>query len=540
MLAAGIILLIACANLAGLTLVRMLRRTSEIATRLALGASSAQIQSQLWVENLLLAFLGGLAGVGVGFLALHGLLSLLPEGFLPVSGVSLDGRVLAFTLAVALITCLLFGMLPALATRKVDLRSSMATRSGSGVDRLRLRQALIAGEVALTVVLLAASGLLIRTLIHLETLPPGFNPQGVLTAKVSLDDARYHDPAAFARLLDTSTAAMMQIPGVRTAAVGLTLPYERALNSGVTIRDGKEAGQEVGTDVVYITPGYFDALEIPLLAGRRFNAGDGIHSQKVAIVNRAFARRVFHGADPIGRTLNKGTVIVGLVVTTEYAILLNPNPTVSLTAQGYTGYEQIANYSGVRPGTANVQFPAGVPGGPPTTIQGQRKLIDLVGTVHATKALTIAANYDSGSQSCTTPYNATAPQNCSGPGVSGWSGYVTPLTGSVAQWSGLALFGVYQITPTLTGTVRYEGFHDPNGYNTGYNQLWHEGTLAFAWAVTPQLTLRTEYRHDTSSLPVFASPASAVLSNGAVYAVGNPGQGVNGNSTFGFEALAHF
>jgi hypothetical protein len=226
--------------------------------------------------------------------------------------------------------------------------------------------------------------------------------------------------------------------------------------------------------------------------------------------------------------------------TTEYAILLNPNPTVSLTAQGYTGYEQIANYSGVRPGTANVQFPAGVPGGPPTTIQGQRKLIDLVGTVHATKALTIAANYDSGSQSCTTPYNATAPQNCSGPGVSGWSGYVTPLTGSVAQWSGLALFGVYQITPTLTGTVRYEGFHDPNGYNTGYNQLWHEGTLAFAWAVTPQLTLRTEYRHDTSSLPVFASPASAVLSNGAVYAVGNPGQGVNGNSTFGFEALAHF
>jgi predicted permease len=313
MLAAGIILLIACANLAGLTLVRMLRRTSEIATRLALGASYAQIQSQLWVENLLLAFLGGLAGVGVGFLALHGLLSLLPEGFLPVSGVSLDGRVLAFTLAVALITCLLFGMLPALATRKVDLRSSMATRSGSGVDRLRLRQALIAGEVALTVVLLAASGLLIRTLIHLETLPPGFNPQGVLTAKVSLDDARYHDPAAFARLLDTSTAAMMQIPGVRTAAVGLTLPYERALNSGVTIRDGKEAGQEVGTDVVYITPGYFDALEIPLLAGRRFNAGDGIHSQKVAIVNRAFARRVFHGADPIGRTLNKGTVIVGLV-----------------------------------------------------------------------------------------------------------------------------------------------------------------------------------------------------------------------------------
>ena len=218
MLAAGIILLIACANLAGLTLVRMLRRTPEIAIRLALGASHGQIQKQLWVENLLLALMGGSAGIGAGFVALRGLLSMLPEGFLPVASVPLDGRVLTFTLAVAVFTCLLFGVLPALASRKVDLRSSMATRAGAGGDRLRLRQALIAGEVALTVVLLAASGLLIRTLIHLETLPPGFNPNGVMTAKASLDDARYRDPAAFAHLLDTSIAAMQQIPGVQTAA----------------------------------------------------------------------------------------------------------------------------------------------------------------------------------------------------------------------------------------------------------------------------------------------------------------------------------
>jgi macrolide transport system ATP-binding/permease protein len=124
MLSAGVILLIACANLSGLTLVRMSRRGGEIATRLAVGASSWQVQRQLWIENLLLAIAGGIGGVGAGFLALRGLLLLLPEHFLPVASVPLDGPVLAFSLGVALLTSILFGMLPALATRKVDLRSS--------------------------------------------------------------------------------------------------------------------------------------------------------------------------------------------------------------------------------------------------------------------------------------------------------------------------------------------------------------------------------------------------------------------------------
>ena len=141
-----------------------------------------------------------------------------------MDSVPLDGRVLAFALAASMLTSVLFGMLPALATRRVDLRSSMAMRVGRGRDGLVLRQALIAGEVALTVVLLAASGLLIRTLIHLETLPPGFNAEGVMTAKVSLDDARFRDQAAFLKLLDRSTAVMRQIPAVENAAVGLIFP----------------------------------------------------------------------------------------------------------------------------------------------------------------------------------------------------------------------------------------------------------------------------------------------------------------------------
>ncbi len=313
MLAAGFILLIACANLAGLTLVRMVRRTPELATRLALGASRWQIQKQLWVENLLLAIAGGLAGLGVGFAALRGLLSLLPTGFLPVAGVPLDGRVLAFTLLVSVLTSVLFGMLPAMSTREVDLRWSMVSRNVARGDGLLLRQAMIAGEVALTVVLLAASGLLIRTLIHLETLPPGFNAEGVMTATASLDDARFHDPAAFKKLLDSSIFALQRIPGVANAAMGLTVPYERALNDAVTLHDGPQAGQQVGTDEIYVTPGYFDTLQIPLLQGRDFAGSDGADAQPVAIVNRTFANKFFHGENPVGRTLNKGIVIVGVV-----------------------------------------------------------------------------------------------------------------------------------------------------------------------------------------------------------------------------------
>ncbi len=314
MLAAGFILLIACANLAGLTLVRMLRRTPELATRLALGASRWQIQKQLWVENLLLAFVGGTAGVAVGFAALRGLLLLLPEHFLPVAGVPLDTRVLAFTLLISLLTSVLFGMLPALATRTFDLRSAIASRAATGGHRLRLRQALIVSEVALTAVLLAASGLLIRTLIHLQTLPAGFNPTGVMTAKASLDDARYHDPAAFRELLSESTFAMRRIPGVQHAAVGLSLPYERSLiNGAMIISDGKEAGQQVQTNEVYITPGYFEALQIPVLRGRSFTAGDGPDSQHVALVNQTFERKLFHGANPVGRYVDKNRIIIGVV-----------------------------------------------------------------------------------------------------------------------------------------------------------------------------------------------------------------------------------
>jgi predicted permease len=331
MLAAGIILLIACANLAGLTLVRMLRRTSEVATRLALGASRWQIQKQFWVETLLLAFVGGIAGIAVGFVTLRGLLQLLPEHFLPVADVPLDERVLAFTVLVSVFTSVLFGMIPALTGLRYDLRPAIANRSTGGAKQLGLRQTLIAGEVALTVVLLASSGLLIRTLVHLQTLPPGFDSTGVMTAKASLDDARFHDSAAFRKLLDASIAAMRQIPGVQHAAVGLSLPYERTLNSGVMLSDGKESGQQVMTGEVYVTPDYFGALQIPILMGRAFTDADGPNSQQVAIVNQTFVRKFFHGASPLGHYVDKDKMIVGVVE--DVAIEPGLDPTAPLSAE---------------------------------------------------------------------------------------------------------------------------------------------------------------------------------------------------------------
>jgi predicted permease len=248
-----------------------------------------------------------------------------------VADVPLDGRVLTFTVLISLLTSILFGMIPALSVRRFDLRSAIASRATSGSHQLGLRQALIVSEVALTVVLLAASGLLIRTLIHLQTLPPGFDSSGVMTARASLDDARFHDPAAFRKLLDESTTAMRQIPRVQHAAVGLSLPYERSLNSGVTLRDGKEAGQQVMTSEVYITPDYFGALQIPILMGRAFTDADGPNSQRVAIINRTFVRKFFNGASPLGHYVDKDTMIIGVVE--DVAIEPGLDPTAPLSAE---------------------------------------------------------------------------------------------------------------------------------------------------------------------------------------------------------------
>jgi predicted permease len=317
MVAVSFILLIACANLAGLALVRISRRTREIATRLALGASSWAVLRQLWTETLLLALLGAVVGVGLAVGIVEALSNFLPPEMIPVGGFSIDLRALAFTFCVSLLTSVLFGALPALQAWRIDLRASIVSggrsiTGGSG----RLRHWLIAAEVALTVVLLAAAGLMVRTLIHLETQAPGFDPHNVMTAKASLDDARYHEAAGFQSLLSESVEAMRQSPLVVDAAVGLSVPYERGLNYGFKIMDGNQAGTENGSSLVYVTPSYFSTLRIPLLAGRSFTASDSPSSQPVMIVNQAFGKSFFNDPSPLGRHIQTSNItytVVGVV-----------------------------------------------------------------------------------------------------------------------------------------------------------------------------------------------------------------------------------
>jgi len=317
MLAVGFILLIACANLAGLALVRIMRRTPEIATRLALGASRWDILRQLWVENVVLAFVGAAIGLALARAILSALPGFLPDYMLPLGGLVMDGRVLAFTFVAALCTSLLFGALPALQTRRVDLRSSIAAGSQSVARGSSLpRQLLIGGEVALTLVLVAGAGLVIRSLVYLETLPPGFDSTNVMTAKLSLDDAHYRDAAAFHGLLDRSIAALHQIPGVENVAVGLSVPYERGLNDGVKAVDGNHAGKDWGSSLAYVTPEYFQAFRILVRAGRTFSEGDTPASQPVAVVNLDFAREFFGEPNPVGRHIQSSKqtyTIVGVV-----------------------------------------------------------------------------------------------------------------------------------------------------------------------------------------------------------------------------------
>lgn len=314
MLAVGFILLIACANLAGLMLARIHRRTPEMATRMALGASRGRVLRQLWVENLLLALMGGAAGVGLALGLFPAMKQLLPTDMIPIGGFVLNGAVLLFALGASLLTSLLFGALPALETRRVDLRSSIAsgTRSVAGGSG-RVRQWLIGAEVALTVVLLAGAGLLIRTVVHLETLPPGFDPHNVMTAKASLDDARFQNAESFQRLLRESVAAMQRIPGVQDAAVALSVPYERGLNDGLKVMDGPRAGYEWGSSLAWITPEFFSTLRIPILSGRGLRDSDTATSEPVVVVNEEFGRLFYNDPNPVGRHFRSGKAIYTIV-----------------------------------------------------------------------------------------------------------------------------------------------------------------------------------------------------------------------------------
>jgi predicted permease len=327
--AVGLVLLIGCVNVASLAIARAGTRRHEIRTRLALGSGRGAILRQFFAESLVIAIAGGIAGLALGYAAISGLrgwLSSLDTGFpgaqLLNQPLLLDVRVLGITAAASLVTALTFGLYPAFQATRARAGLVSSGRSILGPRHAFARRAMVATEVAMSTMLLIAAGLVGRTLILLAGLNPGFDRRDVLTASLSLQDARYSDAAQVNRLFDGSLQRLRDYPGVEAAGVGLTLPYERALNEGARVLDGPHPMQQAQTtNVTYITPGYFEALRISLLRGRMFHTGDTAESQAVAIVNAAYVRRYIRDSEPLGMHVALGggqpEEIIGVVADVQ-------------------------------------------------------------------------------------------------------------------------------------------------------------------------------------------------------------------------------
>jgi putative ABC transport system permease protein len=327
----GLVLLIACANLANLLLARATVREPEIAVRLAIGASRWRLVRQLLAESLLLAIAGAALGAGLALVLSRALVMFISTSDNPLFvGIALDWRMLGFTATLAVLTCLLFGLLPAL--RATYLSPVSAMRSGgrsvtAGRERFSLRRALVATQVALSLVLLVGALLFVRSLHNLLTTDAGFQPEGVLTVNIDFTRAQYPKQRRLAVYRELSER-LATLPGVVSVAqVGFT-PVSGSGWDNLVGPDGAPAAAS-GKEAFFnrTSPGYFRTMGTRLMAGRDFNYRDTLSSPKVAIVNEMFARKFFGGANPVGRTFHLEAEagkpeplfqIVGLVRNTKY------------------------------------------------------------------------------------------------------------------------------------------------------------------------------------------------------------------------------
>jgi predicted permease len=307
-----VVLLIGCVNLAGLQLARAIRRTPEIATRVAVGGGRAAIVLQLLAENLVIAIGGGIIGLGVGQLILRVFSKEIADVF--PEAIRLDSRVFVFTAGVSLLTTLGFGLIPALKASRVDVRSMMVQGVTIGGEARRARRLIVVSELALAVVLLVGAGLFVRTFEHFQALQPGFDGRDVITATASLQDVRYETSASLNRLFDLTLTRIRQLPGVEGAAVGLTMPYERALNNPWRRPDDPPGRAEI-INLTYVTPEYFRTLGMPIVRGRGFAESDGADAPPVVVVNQAFVRRYKLGDAVLGYDLDpaRHTTVIGVV-----------------------------------------------------------------------------------------------------------------------------------------------------------------------------------------------------------------------------------
>ena len=307
--AVGLVLLIACANVANLLLARASARQREIAVRAALGAPRSRLVRQMLTESLLIALAGGALGMALALGGVRGLVSLLPADFPRAGSIHVNAAVLAFTLLVAVATGFVFGLAPALEAARTDLqrglREGARGSTGSG-RRLRLRNVLVVAEVSLASVLLIGAGLMLRSFVNLLRMDSGFRPEHVLTASLSLPDTEYKTPAAVTHFYDQLVTNLATAPGVKYAGAGTDLPwtgYDENVG-GFTIEGKKPPpGQEFHARYHSATPDYFRALGIPLVRGRFFTEGANQNAPLTLIINDTMARRYWPHEDAVGQRM---------------------------------------------------------------------------------------------------------------------------------------------------------------------------------------------------------------------------------------------
>ncbi|HZF07418.1 MAG TPA: ABC transporter permease [Thermoanaerobaculia bacterium] len=311
--AVGLVLLIACVNVAHLLLARAAARRREIAVRAALGASQRQIVRHLLIESVLLGLAGGASGLLIALWGARLLAALTPPdlagSLLPQIGVGVNGPVLLFTFVLSLATSLLFGLVPALSAARVDLREPLQATAASGLGRGR--GFLVAGEVALASVLLVGAGLLLRSFARIQSINPGFRPERVLTLAIDLSPSGgYDSPAAQAAFFSELAQRVEALPGVKSTAFGDSLPLSRVsrIFRGLRIenRPPRDPREQPEVMLSAVSPGYFRTLGTTLLRGRAFDARDASAAAPVAIVNRTLAHSFWGDEDPIDKRLSIG------------------------------------------------------------------------------------------------------------------------------------------------------------------------------------------------------------------------------------------
>jgi putative ABC transport system permease protein len=306
--AVGFVLLIACANVANLQLARAGARQREIAVRTALGASRTRIIRQLLTESILLAVAGGVAGLLVAVWGVSSLVSLSPDTIPRVHEIGIDVQVAAFTLLISLVTGVVFGLAPALQVSKPDLTDALkeSGRTTAGAARNRLRSLLVVSEIALSLVLLIGAGLMIKSFARLNRVDPGFNPEKLLTMGVTLLRSKYPEDSRVAAFYSQLLEQVAAAPGVKSAGAITELPLSGANTSDNFTIEGRPAiakQEEPSIECRFVTPHYFDSMDIPILKGRDFAETDTKQTPNVVVINEAFARRHFADEDPLGHRI---------------------------------------------------------------------------------------------------------------------------------------------------------------------------------------------------------------------------------------------